>query len=120
MNYDGGITRTNRTQHILIVGKWQVGVNASLYHDLRPARRRRLADLRENLLQRQEVAVLRTYLCIERAEAALVHADIRVVDVAVNDERHRIAEPPPPLRIRRASEADGVAAREEVCRLPLG
>ena len=94
-------------------------MNPALDHDLRAARCRRLADLRENLLHRQEIGILRILFRVERAETAFVHADIRVVDVAVDDERHRIAEPPPPLRIRRASEVDGVAVREEVCRLPL-
>ena len=119
VDHDGGIALTDRTQHIFIVGKRQIGVNATLDHDLRAARRRRLADLRENLLHRQEVAILRAHLRIECTETAFVHADIRVVDVAVNDERHRIAEPPSPLRVRSAPEFDRVAVREEIGSLLL-
>ena len=94
-------------------------MDAALDHDLRSSRCRRLADLRENLLQRQKIRILRILFRVECAETTLVHADIRVVDVAVNDERHRIAEPPPPLRVRRAPEFDRVAVREEIGSLLL-
>ena len=95
-------------------------MDAALDHDLRSSRCRRLADLRENFLQRQKIRILRILFRVERAETALVHADIRVVDVAVDDERHRIAvtaavAPRPP----RSPRFDWVAVREEIGSLLL-
>ena len=119
VNHNGGVSLAYGSQHVLVVRERQVGVNAALYHDLRPACRRCLADLCEDLLHRQEIGVGRVLLRVERAEPALIHADVRIVDIAVDDERHRIAEPSPPLRIRLAPEGNGIAVRKEVCRLLL-
>ena len=65
----------------------EVGMEPSLEQDLVPAERQRLLDLRGELLLREEVSLLRGQVAIEGAEGALGGADVRVVDVPVDDVR---------------------------------
>ncbi len=75
-----------------------VRVVPALHQDLHAAERLALVDLGADLLEGQRVAFVVLGPAVERAEAAIGDADVRVVDVAVDDVRDRIAGMlPPPL-----------------------
>ncbi len=57
----------------------------ALQQNLRPAQRQGLLDLLVQLVQRNDVSVVILLRAIERAELAIHVADVRVVDVPVND-----------------------------------
>src|SRR5687768_11687611 len=64
-----------------------VWVVAALNENLDRAQRLRLVDLGADLLERQRVPFLMLRTAVERAKAAVGHAHVRVVDVAVHDVR---------------------------------
>src|SRR4030095_2941572 len=66
----------------------RVWIVAALQQQLVPAYRNRFVDLAEDLFETENVPVRRAHRTIERAEVAPRHADIRVVDVAVDDVGH--------------------------------
>ena len=68
-----------------------VRVVPALDQDLHAAERLRLVDLRADLLERERVALAVLRPPVERAEAAVGDADVRVVDVAVDDVRDDVA-----------------------------
>ena len=75
-------------EQILVPLDRQLGVVATLHQTAGPTNRDRLFDLRENDALRQHVTLARiTGLTVEGAEVAVRHADVRVVDVAVDDVR---------------------------------
>ena len=79
------------------------------------AERERLLDLLEDDRLRQEVALaLVARPAVEGAEVAVGDADVRVVEVPVDDERHprRVVEPVAEL-VRDATDRDEVAGAEE-------
>ncbi len=63
----------------------QVGVVTPLHQDLDGAQLLRLVDLGADLLVRQRVGLGVLGPAVERAEVAVGDADVRVVDVAVDD-----------------------------------
>ena len=99
-------------EQILVPLNRQVGVVAALQQQLVAADRDRLVDLAEDLLEAEDVAVRGPDRAIERAEVAAGDADIRVVDVTVDDVAHdtlgmlaaadRVGHAPEPIGRRRA------------------
>ena len=90
-------------QQVEIPLERDVRIVPALHEDLHAAQRLRLVDLRADLLERERVpfAVLRPP--VERAEAAVGDADVRVVDVAVDDVRDDVARDAARWRTRSAS-----------------
>ena len=72
-------------EQLLVVLDPQVRVQPALEQDLVPAQGQRLLDLGRELLLGQQVPLARRQVAVERAEGALGDADVRVVDVAVDD-----------------------------------
>jgi hypothetical protein len=66
-------------------------VDARLHADLGGAEVERVLDAAGELLARVLVGVGRALALAEAAERAADHADVGDVDVAVDDERHRVA-----------------------------
>ena len=74
-----------RAEQILVPLDGQIRVVPALQQQLSPAERNRLVDLPENLSETENVSVRRADGPIERAEVAACDADVRVVDVAIDD-----------------------------------
>ena len=100
-------------QHFLVIGKTQLRMQAALNHQLRAARLDRLTRLFENFLVGEQVGVRRVQAAVEGAEAALVAADVRIVDVAVDDERRAVAVARAPHGIGLAAERDRILCEEK-------
>jgi hypothetical protein len=82
-----------------------VRIVAALQEDLHAADILALVDLPADLLEREHVTLGMLRPTEEGAEAAIGHADVRVVDVPVDDVRHhRVGMVPPPLRIRERAQ----------------
>ena len=79
------ITFLDRAEQIFVPRQRQIRIVAALQQQLHAADRDRLVDLAEQLVEAQDVAFRRSDGSIERAEVALRDADVRVVDVAVDD-----------------------------------
>jgi hypothetical protein len=75
-------------EQILVPGQRQLGVEASLQQDLHAAQVDGLLKLLGQDLARQRVALLAGGRAVEVAELAAGHADVRVVDVAIDDVGH--------------------------------
>src|SRR5262249_54504653 len=73
------------TEQVLVPLDWQVRVVTSLQQQLTAAEGHRLVDLTEHLLEPEDVTLLRSDGPVERAEVAARNADVRVIDVAVDD-----------------------------------
>ena len=80
-----GIPLLDRAEQILVPRERQIGIVAALQQQLDAADGDRLVDLSEQLVESEHVAFGRSDGPIERAEVALRDADVRVVDVAVDD-----------------------------------
>ena len=79
------IALLDRAEQILVPRQRQVGIVAALQQQLDAADGDRLVDLPEQLVEAEDVAFGRSDGPVERAEVALRDADVRVVDVAVDD-----------------------------------
>ena len=105
----------DRAEEILVELDAEVRVMAALHEERGAADRQRLLDLLEDDRLRKEVAlaaVART--AVEGAEVAVRVADVRVVDVPVDDERHAPRVDPAVAKlIGRAADANEVAAPQE-------
>src|SRR5215469_13906642 len=89
---------------------------AALHEQTRAAESERLLDLLEDDRLRQEVALaLVARPAVEGAEVAVRDADVRVVEVAVDDERDafRIVQPVADL-VRSPTDRDEVARAEQL------
>src|SRR5438132_9560111 len=109
------VTRLDRVEEILVVVDREVGVVAALHEEARAAERDRLLDLLEDDRLREEVALARVAgTAVERAEVAVGVADVRVVEVAVDDEGDAgwVGLPVAEL-VRRAAHGDEVARLEQ-------
>ena len=73
------------TKQVLVPRDRQIGVVPALQQELTAADADGLVDLAEDLVEPQHVPVGRADLPVERAEVAARHADVGVVDVAVDD-----------------------------------
>src|SRR5262245_13584358 len=110
MQLELGIPGFHGTEEILVPLDREVGVMATLQEQLVAADGDGLVDLLEDLLEAEHIAFARSDWPVERAEVAARHADVRVVDVAVDDVRHdplgvlasadRVGEPAKQLRWR--------------------
>ena len=87
-----------------------VRIVPALHEDLHAAERLGLVDLRADLLERERPALAVLGAAVERAEAAVGDADVRVVDVAVDDVRDDVAaDASPGARDRPRRRARGAA-----------
>ncbi len=94
---------------------------AALHQQARAAERERLLDLLEDDRLRQEVALaLVAGPAVEGAEVAVGDADVRVVEVAVDDERDAlgVVEPVADL-VRGAPDGDEIAGAQELDGVPV-
>ena len=114
MDGDRRIRLLDQAQHLLVIREAELRVEPALDHDLRAAGLDRLPDLLENLFMGEQVGVLAALPPEKGAEAALVDADIRVVDVAVNDKGRRIAEALLADLVCLAPEGDEVALAQQI------
>ena len=96
-------------QHIEVVVEAEPRIEPALDHDLRAARLGRLAALREDFVRREQIGARVVLPAVERAETALVLADVRIVDVAVDQERRGIAIAFAADGISRTAEGEDVA-----------
>ena len=89
-------------------------MDAALHEDAGAVERQCLLDFAPDLLERQEIPFRVARLAVEGAEPALVDADVRVVDVAVDvvGRDRRIVEAIPDL-VRRQSQIEEVAIQEQ-------
>src|SRR6188768_3892279 len=87
MELELGIARLDRTEQILVPGDRQIGIVSALEQQLVAAQVDRFLNLAEDLLEAQHIAVRRTDRPVERTEVAPRDAEIRVIDVAVDDVR---------------------------------
>ena len=74
----------NRPQHIFVPLDFQIRMQAALQQHARPAQLQHLLDLCVNRFERQHVAFLRAQRPVKRAERAILGAEIRVINVAVD------------------------------------
>ena len=94
----------------------------ALHQETRAAELERLLDLLVDHRLRQEVALaLVAGATVEGAEVAVGDAEVRVVEVPVDDERDllRVGQPVPDL-VRDASDRDEIARAEERDRVLVG
>src|SRR6185437_9076806 len=82
-----GMVRLNVLEQLEIPLEGDVRVVSPLHEDLHGTQLFRLVDFRADLLERERVAFAMLGPPIERAEAAVGDADVRVVDVPVDDVR---------------------------------
>src|SRR5438445_1666731 len=88
-----------------------VGIVPTLHQDLHPAERLELLDLAADLLERQYVALGVLGPPVERAELAVGDADVRVVDVPVDDVRDGVlGVQPPPRLVRERAQLESLGA----------
>ena len=100
-------------EQILVPLDRQLGVMTTLHQGARATNRDRLFDLREDDALWKDVALARiARLAVEGAEVAVRHADVRVIDVAVDDVRNLAR-----IRLAIADLIRGGANRDEVARL---
>src|SRR3954447_10996311 len=103
-------------EEVLVVVDPEIGMVAALHEDAGAADRERLLDLLEDDRLRQQVALgAVSGAPVERAEVAVGDADVRVVEVAVDDERD-----PASVGSARTELFGGPADRDEVLRLEEG
>ena len=82
------VARLDRAEQVLVPVDVEIGMVAALHQEGRAAERERLLDLLEDHRLRQDVALARIARpAVEGAEVAVRDADVRVVDVPVDDER---------------------------------
>src|SRR5437667_1146397 len=74
-------------QQVQVPLERDVGVVSALHQNLDAPDRLQLVDLAADLFERQEVPVRMLGTAVERAELAVGDADVRVVDVPVDDVR---------------------------------
>ncbi len=84
----------------------QAGLDAHLGRPQLPG----LAGPPDDLGHGQEVALLLAVIATERAERAVLDADVGEVDVAIDDERHQVADLPPAQLVGGAGERLQIAA----------
>src|SRR5258708_29490923 len=78
-------TALDRAQQVFVPLDLEVGMQAALHQDAGAAEVERLLDLREDYFVGMKVPFGAAHGPIERAEAAILGAEIRLVDVAVDD-----------------------------------
>ncbi len=84
------MVRLNVLEQVEIPLERDVRIVPALYQDLHAAQGFRLVDLLADFLERERVALVMLGTTIEGAEPAVGDADVRIVDVPVDDERHNV------------------------------
>src|SRR6516225_2425147 len=102
-------------QQILIPLDTQVRMQSTLHQNPGASKINRFLDLVEDLFLRQDVSFLVAHRAIERAEAAILGAEVRVVDIPVDDVgndafRMKLLS----HRIRRHPDPDKVVGRKKI------
>ncbi len=112
----------DRAEEVLVVVDGEVGVVPALHEDAGAADRECLLDLLEDDRLRQQVALGAVAgPAVEGAEVAVGDADVRVVDVAIDDERDPAGVGAPgPERLGGPADRDEVLRLEERQRLGVG
>ena len=75
----------DRAEQVLVPLDLQIGMQAALHQHAGAAQVERLLNLVEDRFLRQDVAFGVPHRAVERAEAAILGAEVGVVDVAVDD-----------------------------------
>ena len=102
-----GISSLDGAEQVLVPGEGNIGIVSALKQQLVAADGNRLVDLPEDLIEGEDVALAGADRTVERAEVAPRDADVRVVDVAIDDVGD---DAPRMLRARTAS-----ASRPSTC-----
>ncbi len=79
------VARLHRSEQVLVPLDRQVGIVPALQQQLAAAERDGLVDLAEDFVEPEHVPFRRSDRTVERAEVAARDADVRVVDVAIDD-----------------------------------
>src|ERR1051325_2907609 len=111
MNVDVRIFFADVLQKIDVPFKLQFRMMPALHQDLHSARSSKFVQLLIQLLQAQHVMIFIALGAIKRAELAINVADIRVIDVAIDDVSHDLA-----AAIAIAFGLCQIAARVRKCR----
>ena len=116
------VARLDLAEEVLVPVDAEVGVVAALHEDRRPAERQRLLDLLEDDGPRQHVALARVARpAVEGAERAVGVADVRVVEVSVDDERDDAGVGAPVSQlVGRPADRDEVARAQQLGRVVVG
>src|SRR5437016_13572484 len=85
VQFEGGISLLDCAEQIFVPRQGQVRIVTALQQQLRAADGNRLVDLAKQLLEAEYVSLRGTDGAIERAEVTFRNADVRVVDVAIDD-----------------------------------
>ena len=120
MQVDARIGLLDGAQQVLVIVDAQIGVQPALHQNARAAERDGLFDFFENGLEGQDVSVLRAQRPIERAERAILGAEIRVIDIAIDlvGDHARIGLFLAQL-VRSHADADQVIGAEQIERFLL-
>ena len=111
----------DRTEQVLEIFDLQIRIDAALHQHAGAAKVHGLLNLAEDLLFRENVALLVTHRPVEGAEAAVLGAEVRMVDVAVDDvARHALRVKLAPDGVGFHADADQVVALQGVQRFLLG
>src|SRR5258708_411058 len=87
MQLEGRIPCLDRPEQILVPRERQIRVVPTLEQQLNSPYRNRLVDLPEQLVEAEHITVRRPPRPVEREKGARGDADVRVVDVAIDDAR---------------------------------
>src|ERR1044072_4976166 len=79
------ILRTQRSQQVFVTFDSKTRMQSSLHQDPGSTQRDRFVDLFANLIDRSHIGVRRARPAIESAKCANDVADIRVIDVPIDD-----------------------------------
>src|SRR5438552_106443 len=85
MQLKARVLRTKRAQKIFVPLDAEIRMQSTLHQNAGASERDRLVNLRANLIYRAHVGVGRTWPAIERAESADDVADVRIVNVSIDD-----------------------------------
>ena len=112
----------DRAEEILVELDPEIGVVAALHEERGAAEGERLLDLLEDDRLRQQVALAAVArAAVEGAEVAVGVADVRVVQVPVDDERHAVGLGLAGAQlVGGAADLDEVARAQELDRLVVG
>ena len=90
----------------------------ALHQNLNSARRGKLVEFLVNLLERKHIMIFVAFRPIKRAEFAVNVADIRVVDIAIDDVSHDLASAPA-IAFRLRQIASRIGKRTEFFQRPV-
>ena len=116
------VARLDRREEILVVVHPEIGMVAALHEQAGAAERERLLDLLEDHRLRQQVALAPvTGTAVEGAEVAVRVADVRVVQVAVDDEGDAArVGPARPALVGDPADRDELARAQQRQRVLIG